>query len=68
MRVDVRMATNGMSLAVSKALALGYQVEPAAFALLSELTTDGQVESLLNMVIGRKGRGSVEKVILRSDL
>ena len=61
------MATGGMSLAVSRALSLGYQIDPAAFSLLSQLSSE-QVESLLAVVIDKKESANTERVISTWDL
>jgi DNA polymerase II small subunit len=55
-------------LAVSKVLSLGYQIDPAAFSILSELSARGQVEPILKSVIEKKGSTNTERVIMKSDL
>ncbi len=62
------MATAEMALAVSKALSQGYQIEPDAFSLLSELSTKGDVEPILKSVIETKESSKGERVIFRADL
>jgi len=62
------MATAEMTGAVSRALSQGYQIEPDAFTLLSELSAKGDVEPILNSVIKRKEASKAERVILRTDL
>jgi DNA polymerase II small subunit len=62
------MATGEMALAVSRALSQGYQIDPDAFSLLSELSAKGVVEPILRSVIEKKESLKTEKVILKSDL
>jgi DNA polymerase II small subunit len=62
------MSTGEMSLAISRALAQGYQIEPEAFSLLSQLSASGAVEPILRSVIERKELVKADRVILRSDL
>ncbi len=62
------MVTGEMSLAVSRALSQGYQIDPDAFSVLSELSANGEVEPILKSVIGKKELVKAERVILRSDL
>jgi DNA polymerase II small subunit len=57
-----------MALAVSRALSQGYQIDPDAFSLLSELSTKLTVESILKSVIDKKESAKAERVIQRSDL
>jgi len=57
-----------MALAVSRALSQGYQIDPDAFSLLSELSTKGIVEPILRSVIEKKESLGTEKVILKTDL
>lgn len=57
-----------MVLAVSRALSQGYQIDPEAFSLLSELSAKGVVDSTLKSVIEKKELLKSEKVILKSDL
>ena len=52
---------------VSKVLARGYQIEPAAFSLLSELSVETNVESFLDGIIERKSLDT-DKIIRKSDL
>lgn len=61
------MATGEMALAVSRALSQGYQIDPDAFSLLSELASKGEVEPILRAVIERKESLQNERVILKSD-
>ena len=62
------MATGEMALAVSRALSQGYQIDPDAFSLLSELSAKGDVEPILKSVIEKKESLKTERVILKSDL
>jgi DNA polymerase II small subunit len=62
------MATAEMVLAVSRALSQGYQIDPDAFALLSELSAQGNVDPILKSVIDKKESVKAERVILKSDL
>jgi DNA polymerase II small subunit len=62
------MATAEMALAVSRALSQGYQIDPDAFSLLSELSAKGDVDPILKSVIDKKESVKAERVILRSDL
>ena len=57
-----------MVLAVSKALSQGYQIDPDAFSLLSELSAKGVVEPILRSVIEKKESLKTTRVILKSDL
>jgi len=61
------MAAAEMALAVSRVLSQGYQIDPDAFALLSELSAKGDVGSILKSVIQRKESAKAERVILKSD-
>ncbi len=56
-----------MALAVSKALSQGYQIDPDAFSLLSELASNGEVEPVLKAIIDKKESLRKERVILKSD-
>jgi DNA polymerase II small subunit len=62
------MTTAEMALAVSRALSQGYQIDPDAFSLLSELSAKGDVNPILKSVIDKKESAKAEKVILKSDL
>jgi DNA polymerase II small subunit len=62
------MATGEMALAVSRALSKGYQIDPDAFSLLSELSAKGDVEPILKLVIEKKESGKSERVIFKSDV
>jgi DNA polymerase II small subunit len=62
------MAAGEMAVAVSRALSQGYQIDPDAFSLLSELSAKGLVEPILRSVIEKKESIQNEKVIRRSDL
>lgn len=62
------MATGEMGLAVSRVLSQGYQIDPDAFSLLSELSSKGDVEPILKSVIEKKELLKTERVILKSDL
>ncbi len=62
------MATAEMALAVSRALSQGYQIEPDAFSLLSELSAKSDVDPILKSVIEKKESAKADRVILRSDL
>jgi len=62
------MATGEMSLAVSRVLSQGYQIDPDAFSLLSELSANGEVEPILKSVIEKKELVKAERVILKSDI
>lgn len=57
-----------MSLAVSRALSRGYQIDPSAFSLLSELSAKGDVEPILKSVIEKKESAKADRVILKADL
>jgi DNA polymerase II small subunit len=61
------MATGEMALAVSRALSQGYQIDPDAFSLLSELSSEGDVEPILRAIIEKKQSLGKERVILKSD-
>jgi DNA polymerase II small subunit len=60
--------TTEMALAVSRALSQGYQIDPDAFSLLSELSPKVGVDSILKSVIDKKESAKAERVIQRSDL
>src|SRR5512146_2213920 len=62
------MATTEMSLAVSRVLSRGYQIDPGAFSLLSELSAKGDVEPILKSVIDKKESAKADRVILKADL
>ena len=62
------MSTGEMALAVSRALSQGYQIDPEAFSLLTELSGTGDVEPILNSVIESKEAANADRIILRSDL
>jgi DNA polymerase II small subunit len=62
------MAAGEMALAVSRAVSQGYQIDPDAFSLLSELSARGDVGPILRSVIERKESSKAERVILKSDL
>jgi len=62
------MVATEMALAVSRALSQGYQIDPDAFAILSELSSRGDVESILKSVIQKKESAKADRVILKSDL
>jgi len=55
------------AIVVSKVLARGYQIEPAAFSMLSELSVDTNIESFLDGVIEKK-RSETDRIIRKSDL
>src|ERR1022692_712990 len=57
-----------MGLAVSRVLSQGYQIDPDAFSLLSELSAKGEVEPILKSVIEKKELLKIDRVILKSDL
>jgi DNA polymerase II small subunit len=61
------MAAAEMAMAVSRVLSQGYQIEPDAFALLSELSARGDVEPILKSVIQKKELARADRVILKSD-
>ncbi len=61
------MATAEMTLAVSRALSQGYQIDPDAFSFLSELSGKGDVEPLLKSVILKKELLRADRVIIKSD-
>jgi DNA polymerase II small subunit len=61
------MAAAEMAMAVSRVLSQGYQIDPDAFALLSELSARGDVESILKSVIQKKELAQADRVILKSD-
>src|SRR5712664_1814872 len=61
------MAPAEMALAVSRVLSQGYQIDPEAFVLLSQLSTRGDVELILKSVIQKKGLMKADRVILKSD-
>src|SRR5271169_6036063 len=61
------MATGEMTLAVSRALSQGYQIDPDAFLLLSELSSKREVEPILRSIIEKKESLKNERVILKSD-
>lgn len=54
-------------LAVSKVLSQGYQIEPDAFSVLSELSSE-DVQSVLKSVLEKKESAREEKVIRKVDL
>jgi DNA polymerase II small subunit len=56
-----------MALAVSRALSQGYQIDPDAFSLLSELSAKGDVAPIVKSVIDKKELAKAERVILKSD-
>lgn len=62
------MEAGEMAVAVSKALSQGYQIDPDAFALLSELSANGAVEPILKSVIEKKRSAGDERTISRSDI
>src|ERR1700688_3257162 len=62
------MATAEMALAVSRALSQGYQIDPDAFSLLSELSAKGDVDPILELVIDKKESLKGERIILKSDI
>src|SRR5271155_2918922 len=62
------MATGEMALAVSRVLSKGYQIDPDAFSLLSELSAKGDIEPILKLVIEKKESRKAERVILKSDV
>ena len=57
-----------MTVAVSKALSQGYQIDADAFSLLSELSVVGSVESILKSVIDKKESAQSDKMISKSDI
>jgi len=57
-----------MALAISRALSEGYQIDPDAFSLLSELSLSGDVQPILKSVIDKKVASKSDKVILKSDV
>jgi DNA polymerase II small subunit len=57
-----------MALAVSRALSRGYQIDPEAFVVLSELSAEADVDWILKSVIDEKESMNSERVILKSDL
>src|SRR5882762_9255511 len=61
------MVAAEMAMAVSRVLSQGYQIDPDAFALLSELSVRGDVESILKSVIQKKESAQADRVILKSD-
>jgi DNA polymerase II small subunit len=61
------MVTGEMALAVSRMLSQGYQIDPDAFLLLSELSGKGDVEPILKSIIEKKESLKIERVILKSD-
>jgi DNA polymerase II small subunit len=62
------MAAAEMTLAVSRVLSQGYQIDPDAFALLSELSSKGDVGPILKLVIQKKESvNAVERLISKSD-
>src|SRR5712692_6485418 len=61
------MAAAEMALAVSRVLSQGYQMHPDAFALLSELSANGNVESILKSVIQKKESVKADRVIQKND-
>ena len=56
-----------MALAVSRALSQGYQIDPDAFFLLSELSLQRDVEPILKSVIEKKESLKADRVILKAD-
>ncbi len=62
------MASAEMAGAVSRALSKGYQIEPAAFSLLTDLSSKGAVEPMLQSVIDRKEVTKSERLITKADL
>src|ERR1700688_5051841 len=62
------MVTGEMALAVSRALSQGYQIDPDAFSLLTELSLKGDVEPILKSVIEKKELSRADRVVLKSDL
>jgi DNA polymerase II small subunit len=62
------MVTGELALAVSRTLSQGYQIDPDAFSLLSQLSLKGDVEPILKSVIEKKELSSADRVILKSDL
>jgi DNA polymerase II small subunit len=61
------MVAAEMALAVSRVLSQGYQIDPDAFALLSELSARGDVGLILKSVIQKKESVKADRVILKSD-
>jgi DNA polymerase II small subunit len=61
------MSAGDMSLAVSRALSQGYQIEPEAFTFLSELSASRNVEPILRGIIEKKELSKAERLIVRSD-
>jgi DNA polymerase II small subunit len=61
------MVTGEMALAVSRVLSQGYQIDPDAFLLLSELSEKGDVEPILKSIMEKKQSLRNERVILKSD-
>jgi len=61
------MATTEMVLAVSRALSQGYQIDPDAFAFLSELEGRADIDSVIKSVIQKKESAKADRLILRSD-
>jgi DNA polymerase II small subunit len=57
-----------LTIAVSKVLSQGYQIEPDAFSLLSELSSKEDIAVILRSIIERKESLKAERVILKSDL
>ena len=57
-----------MGQAVSRALSQGYQIDPNAFSLLSELSARLDVEPIVRSVIEKKESLRLEKIILKSDV
>jgi DNA polymerase II small subunit len=64
------MSSTEMAVAVSRALSQGYQIDPDAFLLLSELSAKGTVvvDSILKSIIAKKESVRAERLIQRSDL
>lgn len=56
-----------MALAVSRVLSQGYQIDPDAFSLLSELSLQRDVEPILKSVIDKKESLKADRVILKAD-
>jgi DNA polymerase II small subunit len=61
------MSSGDMSLAVSRALSRGYQIDPDAFTFLSELSGREDVEPILKSIIEKKESSKSERLIVRSD-
>lgn len=61
------MPTAEMASAVSRALSQGYQIDPDAFLLLSELSAKGDVEPVLRAIMEKKESLKKDRMILKSD-